>query len=73
MTTKIRYERGAMMSAAHLSADDGGSAFVFCAIPGGTPQFQIARDAKYASTVVNAPTCDTHAEFVKFVNERFGD
>lgn len=73
MSTKIRFERNAMMGAAHLTdTDDGGSAFVFCPIPGGTPMFQVNRDSRYASPVVNAPTCDTHKQFEAFVTERFG-
>ncbi len=72
MSTRIRYERGAMISCAHLTSDDGGNGFVFCAIPGGTPQFQIDRASLYASPVINAPTIDTHKAFVAFVNERFG-
>lgn len=72
MSTTIRYERNAMMSAAHLEHDDGGRAFVFCAIPGGRPMF--AFDPKGpTTTVTNAPTCDTHRQFVAFVTERFAD
>lgn len=73
MPTTIRFERNAMMSAAHLSAEDGGTSFVFCSIPGGTPQFQTNPRSQYASAVVGAPACNTHREFVAFVNERFGD
>lgn len=67
----IRFERNAMMSAAHLSADDGGRAYVFCALPGGRPWFALTRDG-HATTITNAPQCDTHKDFVAFVTERFG-
>jgi hypothetical protein len=73
MTTTFRFEQGPMVSAAHLTSDDGGKGFVFCAIPGGTPQFQVSRDSRYASPVVNAPAIDSHRAFVAFVRERFGD
>jgi len=74
MATKIRFERSGMMSAAHLSEDDtDGTAFVFCAIPGGTPQFQVSRESRYATPVANAPQCETHKDFVRFVRERFAN
>lgn len=71
---KIRYERNAMISAAHLSSEDGGKAFVWCSIPGGSPFFQLGdgRTPAVCSSVVNGPECETHADFVRFVNERFG-
>lgn len=70
--TSIRFEHNAMMSAAHLTADDGGTAFVFCSIPGGQPMFQLSPTSQTATAVVNAPTCQTRREFVQFVTERFG-
>lgn len=71
--TTIRYERNAMMSAAHLAHDDGGRAYVFCAIPGGRPFFSFDAEGRNNTSIVNAPQCETHRDFVKFVNERFGD
>jgi hypothetical protein len=72
MSTTIRFERNALMSAAHLTdSDDGGSAFVFCSIPGGTPMFAFSRDG-LATSVTNAPQCNTHRSFVAFVTARFG-
>ena len=73
MATKIRFERNAMMSAAHLTSDDGGSSFVFCSIPGGTPQFALTPQSRTSTTVANAPQCETHKQFEAFVRERFGD
>lgn len=71
MTTTIRYERNAMMSAAHLSHDDGGQAHIYCAIPGGRPWMQMRLDQRHPITITNAPACDTHKAFVAFVTERF--
>lgn len=67
--TKVRFERNAMMSAAHLSHDDGGRGLIFCSIPGGRPWLQLSGGEPI--TIVNAPQCDTHAEFKAFVIERF--
>lgn len=73
MTTKIRFEQNAIMAAAHLTdTEDDGYAFVFCSIPGGTPQFQTDPKSQHATTVVNAPQCDTVKQFKAFVIERFG-
>ena len=71
MSATIRYERNAMMSAAHLCADDGGRAYVFCAIPGGTPWFSLDTGGRNPVSIVGAPSCATHREFVAFVNRRF--
>ena len=71
MSVTIRYERNAIMSAAHLTHDDGGQAHVFCAIPGGRPWLQLRLDQKFPISITNAPQCDTHREFVAFVKERF--
>ena len=71
MSTTIRFERNAMMSAAHLSHDDGGRAYVFCSIPGGRPWFAFTRDGD-AIEITNAPQCDTHRDFTRFVTVRFG-
>lgn len=70
--TRFRWERNALMAAAHLTADDGGSSYVFCALPGGTPWFALRRDGP-ATTIVGAPTCDAFSDFKRFVTERFGD
>ena len=70
--TTIRFERNAMMSAAHLSHADGGKAYVFCAIPGGRPWLSLTRDGDRIS-ITNAPTCDNHRQFAAFVTDRFGD
>jgi len=72
MSATIRYERNAIMSAAHLSHEDGGQAHVFCAIPGGTPWLQMRSYGGPRVTITNAPQCETHREFVAFVSERFG-
>lgn len=71
--TRFTFERGPMVSACHLTAEDGGSGFVFCAIPGGIPQYQTSRDSRYASPVVNAPPMMSHKQFVTFCRDRFGD
>jgi hypothetical protein len=69
--TTIRYERNGLMSAAHLTSDDGGCAYVFCALPGGRPWFALRADGP-ATTITNAPQCETHRDFVRFVTTRFG-
>jgi hypothetical protein len=71
MSTTIRYERNAMMSAATLTDEDGGTGYVFCALPGGRPWFSLTWNGA-AVQITNAPQCDTHAEFRRFVAERFG-
>ena len=71
--TKIRFERNAMMSLAHLTAEDGGKSFIFCAVPGGKPTFTFDLASKNAFPVADGPTCETHKEFEAFVRERFGD
>lgn len=71
MSTTIRYERNAMMSAAHLTHEDGGQAHVYCAIPGGRPWLQMRPDQRHPISITNAPACDTHRDFVTFVTERF--
>jgi hypothetical protein len=73
MPTSFRWEHNAMMAACTLTADDGSAAFVFCGLPGGTPQFQMDPSSTIATTVVNAPQCETFADFKRFVTERFGD
>ena len=73
MSTKYRFESNAMMVACTMTADDGGECFVFCSVPGGTPQFQLNRKSMMASTVVNAPQCDNLKQFKAFVLERFAD
>lgn len=70
--TTIRYERNGLMSVAHLASDDGGRAYVFCSLPGGRPWFSFNGDGQIATPVTNAPQCDTHKDFVSFVNGRFG-
>lgn len=60
-----------MMSAAHLSHDDGGMAYVFCSIPGGHPWLSMSTRGDFPVAIVNAPPCATHREFVAFVNGRF--
>lgn len=72
MSTSIRFERNALMSAAHLTSDDGGRAFVFCSIPGGRPWFSFDIRGDSHTSITDAPPCDTHREFVTFVSERFG-
>lgn len=73
MGTKFKFEQGPMVSAATITTEDGASCFVFCSIPGGTPQFQVDRASRYATSVVNAPAMDSHKAFKAFVTERFGD
>lgn len=74
MATRIRFERGvAGQVAAHLLSDDGGHCLVWCMTPGGTPMFQLSPDSRHASRVVDAPACDSFAQFKAFVTERFGD
>lgn len=70
--THIRFERNAMMSAAHLTADDGGTCYVFCSIPGGRPWMALDIRGDRRVSIVNGPQCETHAEFKSFVTERFG-
>ena len=71
--TTIRFERNAMMSAAHLSHDDGGKAYVFCSLPGGRPWLSLSIRGDNPVSITNAPTCETHRDFTRFVNQRFGN
>ena len=71
--TTIKWERGvAGQVAAHLLSDDGGHCLVHCMTPGGKPRFMLRPDAMVDTSIVNAPACDTFAEFRAFVTERFG-
>jgi hypothetical protein len=50
--------------------NDGGQAYVLCPIPGGRPQFAL-RPSGPMTSIVDAPTCNTVAEFTRFVTDRF--
>ena len=73
MTTKYRFEHFAGMSACTMTGDDGGSAFVFCGIPGGTPRFQFKRSDGMSTRVDGAPAMDSHKAFKAFVLNRWAD
>lgn len=74
MATTIKWERGvAGQVAAHLLSDDGGHCLVHCMVPGGRPRFMLRPDAMEDMGIVDAPSCDTFADFKRFVSERFGD
>jgi len=70
--TAIRFHRNAMMAQATLGSDDGGRAFVFCSLPGGTPWFTLDPASQMSTPVSGAPAMDTFAEFKTFVRDRFG-
>lgn len=73
MATKFKFEQFAGMAGCTMTADDGGSCFVFCAIPGGRPQFQFSRESRDAITIDGAPQMDSYKQFKTFVSERFAD
>lgn len=73
MSTTFKFEHFASMSAATLTNDDGGSCFIFCAIPGGTPQFQFDRSSQFSTRVEDAPEMSSHKAFKAFILQRFAD
>jgi hypothetical protein len=68
----VRFARNAMIWAAHLSRDDGGTAFVFMAHPGGQPIFQHDWRSPFGWPVLDPPEIGTYDAFKRFVTDRFG-
>jgi len=71
--TQVRFDRNAMMAQATLTTSDGTTSFVFCSIPGGRPWFTPNWQEGPRISISDAPQCDNHTDFQRFVIARFVD
>lgn len=60
-----------------MTSDDGGKAWAWCSVPGGTPFFTMEDPTAAGSTpgtrIVDAPACGDLKAFRAFILERFAD
>ncbi len=68
-TMMNRFSRNPLVSKATLES----GAILYCSIPGGKPRFTFSTESMVSTDITDAPICDSHAEFVRFVNDRFGE